>query len=91
MCEPEAVTNIGLGAVITLALACAEMGGVDRSRASTGETMVGEVSADLGDPLDSEHWFGVGVDLTHDILRVPREPNLTIRITSAEQAHHLSC
>ena len=50
---------------------------------------IGEVTPDLGHPLDSEHGVGVVIDLANDLLRVPREPDLLARIASAEQAEQL--
>ena len=45
---------------------------------------VGEVAADLGDPLVSEFGIGVFVDLTHDFFRVPREPHLAMGVAGTQ-------
>jgi hypothetical protein len=50
---------------------------------------IGEVTADLGDPLRGERLVGVVVDLAHDFLGVPCEPHLLVRVSGAQQAHQL--
>jgi hypothetical protein len=52
-----------------------------------GHLAIGEVTADLVDPLDRELGVGVVVDLAHDLIRVPREPHLLAGITSSQQTH----
>lgn len=54
-----------------------------------GHGTVGEVAHDLVDPLGGELRVGVVIDLTHDLLRVPREPHLASWVTGALQSHQL--
>ena len=51
---------------------------------------VGEVTHDLVDPGDGELVVGVVVDLADDLLGVPGEPHLPLRVAGSEQAEQLS-
>ena len=54
-----------------------------------GHVAVGEVARCLVDPLSGELVVGLVVDLTHDFLGVPREPDLASWVAGAEQSHQV--
>ena len=49
---------------------------------------VGEITDDLGDPLTGQIRVGVGVGLTDDLFRVPREPHFSAVVTGTNEADH---